>query len=177
LDTRSFENGGLTINRVFYPDVPLLYDIRYDQVITFHPLFSQKLLIKPSKVDGFMLSGGKEFLQLSGNEDYLYHKNGFYELIATGDFRLISKHYKVERRARELGDYVGYYDEYEDFFLHQLGAFYPVKKKKDAIRLLGIEKKAIRENLTRKGIYYNKDRRKYLVALLQLANSTTADRQ
>ena len=177
LDTRSFENGGLTINRVFYPDVPLLYDIRYDQVITFHPLFSQKLLIKPSKIDGFVLSDGKEFVQLSGNEGYLYDKNGFYEVIASGDFRLLSKHYKVDRRARELGDYIGYYDEYEDFFLYKAGAFYPIKKKKDAIKVLGVEKKAIRENLTRQRIYYNKDRRKYLTALLQLAYSPRTDQR
>jgi len=98
-------------------------------------------------------------------------------VIASEDFRLLSKHYKIDKRARELGDYIGYYDEYEDFFLYKAGAFYPVKKKKDAIKVLGVEKKAIRENLTRQRIYYNKDRRKYLTALLQLANSPTTDQQ
>ncbi|NVJ87644.1 MAG: hypothetical protein HWE15_15180 [Algoriphagus sp.] len=170
--TRSFEKGGLTINRVFYPDVPLLYDIRYDQVITFHPLFSQKLLINPAKIDGFVLEDGSEFRQLSGNEDYLYDKNGFYEIIASGSMELVSKHYKVDKPARELGDYVGYYIEYEDFFLVKGDQFFPVKRKKDAIKLLQVEKKGIRENLTRNRIYFNQNRRNYLKALLQLATQS-----
>lgn len=175
LDTRSFEDGGLTINQVFYPEVPLLYDIRYDQVITFHPLFSQKLLINPEKVDGFVLKGDKQFQQISGNESYIHHKNGFYEVIASGPFQLISKHYKVEKGARELGDYVGYYLEYEDFFLLRDESFYPIRKKKDAIKLLQIEKKSVRENLIRKGIYYNQNPRGFLKALLDLSKSNLHD--
>lgn len=175
LETRSFENGGLTINRIFYPEVPLLYDIRFDQVITFHPIFSQKLLINPAKVDGFVLANGNEFKKLKGNEDYLYDKNGFYEIIADGPFALVSKHYKVDKPARELGEYVGYYLEYEDFFLVKDDQFFPIRNKKDAIKRLQIEKKAIRENLTKKGIYFNQNRRKYLIALLELAPNFPSD--
>ena len=172
LDTRSFENGGLTINRVFYPDVPLLYDIRYDQLVTFHPVFSQKLLINPDKIDAFVLADGKKFIQIKGNEKYFYDRNGFYELIESGPFRLVSKHYKEEKPAREVGEFIAYYVEYEDFFLEKDGEFFPVRKKKDAIKLLQVEKKAVRENLIRKGIYYNHDPRRFLISLVKLSNSS-----
>ncbi|WP_297336824.1 hypothetical protein [Algoriphagus sp.] len=170
LETRSFQNGGLTINRVFYPDVPLLYDIRFDQLVTFHPLFSQKLLINPDKIDAFVLADGREFIQLKGNERYFYNRNGFYELIETGSFRLLSKHYKEEKPAREVGEFVAYYVEYEDFFLEKEGVFFPIRKKKDAIKLLQIEKKEVRENLIRKGIYFNQNRKLFLKELVNLSS-------
>lgn len=172
LDTRAFQNGGLTINRVFYPDVPLLYDIRYDQLVTFHPIFSQKLLINPDKIDAFVLADGREFIQMKGNERYFYNRNGFYELIETGSYRLLSKHYKEEKPAREVGEFVAYYVEYEDFFLEKEGEFFPIRKKKDAIKLLQIEKKEVRENLIRKGIYFNQNRRIFLKELVNLSSSS-----
>ncbi|WP_143189520.1 hypothetical protein [Algoriphagus hitonicola] len=172
LETRSFQNGGLTINRVFYPDVPLLYDIRYDQLVTFHPLFTQKLLINPDKIDAFVLSDERQFIKVKGNERYFYNRNGFYELLESGSYRLISKHYKEEKPAREVGEFVAYYVEYEDFFLEKEGEFFPIRKKKDAIKLLQIEKKAVREKLIKKGIYFNQNPRKFLISLVKLYNSS-----
>ncbi|SDC76692.1 hypothetical protein SAMN04488104_1005117 [Algoriphagus faecimaris] len=178
LDSRTFTEGGLTINRVFYPNVPLLYDIRFDQVVTFHPLFSQKLLINPSKIDAFVLGEDREFIQLKGNEGYYYNRNSFYELIEEGDnYRLLSKHYKEEKPTREIGEYVGYYVEYEDFFLEKEGRFFPMKKKKDAIKLLQVEKKAVREHLIRQGVYFNQSPREFLAKLLQLASQSNSSHE
>ena len=74
--TRQFEVGSLRINGITYPEVPLIYDIYRDQLVTFHPIFNQKILIKPEKIDGFTLSKGQLFRYFSGNESFIHHGNG-----------------------------------------------------------------------------------------------------
>lgn len=64
--SRQFEEGILRINGITYPQVPLIYDTYHDQLITFHPIFNQKILIKPEKIDGFTLSEGQLFRFLQG---------------------------------------------------------------------------------------------------------------
>lgn len=168
LKGRSFEYGGLTINQVYYPDIPLLYDIRYDQVITVHPIYMQKLLINPAKINSFRLGDGSNFEQLTGNESYAHHKNGFYEIVEEGSVTLLAKHYKIPKPTRELGDYVAKYEEFEDFFIWDGSQFFSIKTKKSAIKTLELSKKLVRENLTRKGIYYGSNKRRYLKMLIQI---------
>ncbi|WP_268034240.1 hypothetical protein [Algoriphagus sp. PAP.12] len=172
---KSFELGTLTINQIYYPEVLLLYDIRFDQLITLHPVFSQNLLIKPGKINGFSLSNGSSFKQLKGNESYLRNQNGFYEVIEEGKMNLISKHFKTVVRSKELGDYFASYEEFEDFFFYDGSEFFPVTSKKKAIQLLGVSKKAVRENIIKKGVYFNREKRKFLKSLVLLANTTDSN--
>ncbi|SHO64024.1 hypothetical protein [Algoriphagus zhangzhouensis] len=172
---KSFELGTLTINQIYYPEVLLLYDIRYDQLITLHPIFSQNLLIKPEKINGFSLSNLSSFQRLIGNESYLYNQNGFYEIIEEGKMNLISKHYKTVVRSKELGDYFASYEEFEDFFFYDGSEFFPVTSKKKAIQLLDVPKKSVRENIIKRGIYFNRDKREFLKSLVLLSNTTSSN--
>lgn len=172
---KSFELGTLTINQIFYPEVLLLYDIRYDQLITLHPIFSQNLLIKPEKINGFSLSNQSSFVQLKGNETYLHNGNGFYEVIEEGKMNLISKHYKTVVRSKELGDYFASYEEFEDFFFHDGKSFFSISSKKKAIELLGVSKKSVRENIIKRGIYFNRNKREFLQSLVLLSNQTNSN--
>ena len=44
--SKQFEEGTLRINGITYPQVPLIYDTYRDQLVTFHPIFNQKILIE-----------------------------------------------------------------------------------------------------------------------------------
>lgn len=172
---KSFELGTLTINQIYYPEVLLLYDIRYDQLITLHPIFSQNLLIKPEKINGFSLSNLSSFQRLIGNESYLYNQNGFYEIIEEGKMNLISKHYKTVVRSKELGDYFASYEEFEDFFFYDGKSFFAISSKKKAIELLDVSKKSVRENIIKRGIYFNRNKREFLQSLVLLSNQTSSN--
>lgn len=172
---KSFELGTLIINQIYYPEVFLLYDIRYDQLITLHPVFSQNLLIKPEKINGFSLSNQSSFRRLKGNESYLHHQNGFYEVIEEGKMNLVSKHYKTVVRSKELGDYFASYEEFEDFFLYDGNSFFSISSKKKAIELLGLSKKSVRENIIKRGIYFNRNKREFLQSLVLLSNQTNSN--
>ncbi|WP_111670680.1 hypothetical protein [Algoriphagus litoralis] len=164
--SRQFENGMLTINGIVYPEVPLLYDSYLDQVVTFHPIFNQKILIKPEKIDGFVLSNGSSFRFISGNEQYLRNENGIYEVLGEGGFLAVAKRYKTTKELRELSQYDAVFLEKSDFFLVQSGVFYPVSKGKQAIEVLGLDPKTAKRQLRSAGLNFKQSPEKYLQFLV-----------
>ncbi len=163
---RQFENGSLTINGIVYPDVPLLYDSYLDQVVTFHPIFNQKILIKPEKIDAFMLSNASKFRFISGNSTYTHHQNGIYEVLGEGDFTALAKRYKTTKALREMSQYDAVFVEKSDFFFWREGIFYPVGKQKQAIETLGLNQKETKKLLRASGLNFKQNPEKVLEFLV-----------
>ncbi len=169
--TRQFEAGTLRINGISYPQVPLLYDIYRDQLVTFHPIFNQKILIKPEKIDGFEWGDGKLFRFFPGNESFLHHGNGIYQVLGQGKAIALVKRYKTTRSLREIARYNLEYVEKKDYFLWKDGAFFPIKKSSQAILALQLNVKALKKELKGKGLKFNKDPEAYLNYLVAYPES------
>jgi hypothetical protein len=166
--SRQFEKGTLTINGITYPEVPLLYDIFRDQVVTFHPVFNQKILIKPEKIDGFGLGNGDKFRHFLGNENYFKNANGIYEVLGEGKFSALAKKYKTTKPLREMSKYDEVYLVKADYFIWKNGVFYSVKKGNQVFEILGIEKKAAKKDLRNRNLNFNQDPEQYLKYMVQL---------
>ncbi len=160
--SRQFEKGTLTINGITYPEVPLLYDQFRDQVITFHPVFNQKILIKPEKIDGFDLANGDRFRYFSGNEGYLRAGNGIYEVVGEGDYTALAKRYKSTKAKRELSQYDAIYVEKTDYFLWKKEVFYSITRESQLLGVLGLEKKEVKKELKTLGLNFKREPETYL---------------
>lgn len=160
--SRQFENGTLSINDIVYPEVPLLYDSYLDQVVTFHPIFNQKILIKPEKIDGFTLSNGSSFRFIPGNSAYLRNQNGIYEILAEGEFTALAKRYKSTKEKRELSQYDATFVEKSDFFVWKNEVFYPISKGKQALEIIGLEVKQTKKELRAEGLNFKQGPEKFL---------------
>lgn len=152
--SRQFERGTLRINGITYPEVPLVYDCYRDQLVTFHPIFNQKILIKPEKIDGFTLSNGQLFRHFAGNESYFRHGNGIYQVIGEGKAIALAKRYKTTKALREMSRYNEEYLDKVEFFIFKDGAFRVVKKASDAYLALGLEPKVFKKELKAKGLQF-----------------------
>jgi hypothetical protein len=160
--SRQFEKGTLKINGISYPGVPLLYDCYLDQLVTFHPVFNQKILIKPEKIDGFALSNGAMFRFLKGNSDYLRNSNGIYQILGEGDFTALAKRYKTTKPTRELSQFDEIFVEKSDFFLWSEGVFYPVSKGNQAIEILNLRPKETKKQLRSNNLNFRQNPENYL---------------
>lgn len=160
--SRQFEKGTLSINGISYPEVPLLYDCYRDQLVTFHPVFNQKILVKPEKIDGFALSNGARFRFLRGNSTYLRHHNGIYQIVGEGDFTALAKRYKTTKQTRELSQFDELFVEKSDFFLWKEGDFYQVSKGNQAIELLGLNPKETKKQLRENGLNFKQNPENFL---------------
>lgn len=164
--SRQFEGGTLAINGIVYPDVPLLYDSYLDQVVTFHPIFNQKILIKPEKIDGFVLSNGSSFRFISGNEKYLHNQNGIYEVLGEGRFTALAKRYKSTKALREMSQYDEVFIEKSEYFLLDDGAFYQVTKGNQAIEILGLNSKETKKQMRAAGLNFKQSPERFLQFLV-----------
>ncbi len=155
--SRQFEKGTLRINGITYPDVPLLYDCYLDQLVTFHPIFNQKILIKPEKIDGFVLSNGAGFRYFANNPSYLRDHNGIYEVLGEGDFTALAKRYKTTKPVREMSQFDELFVEKSDYFLWKAGFFYPISKGKQAIDLLGFNPKEVKDEIRAQNLNFKQN--------------------
>ncbi len=168
--SRQFENGNLRINGVTYSDVPLMYDEFRDQVLTFHPIHKQKLLINPEKVESFRLANGEEFSFIKGNENYYYNGNGLYQVLNKKSTLVLVKHYKTTKAKQEVGRYTDMFIEKEARFLWKGGEFYSISKAYQVAPILGLEKKVLKKNMKAMGLRFNADPEKYLVEAVDFAD-------
>ena len=164
--SRQFEEGVLRINGITYPQVPLIYDTYHDQLITFHPIFNQKILIKPEKIDGFTLSEGQLFRFFAGNESFLHHGNGIYQVLGQGNAIALAKRYKITKESRDQARFDSEYVEKTAFFVLQKGSFSSIKNAAQAIASLGLDAKVLKKELKEKGLQFKKSPEAYLQFLV-----------
>ncbi|HSF53007.1 MAG TPA: hypothetical protein VLA71_04615 [Algoriphagus sp.] len=172
-DSRFFQNGRIQINGISYSKVPLLYDTWLDDVITFHPIYNQKILIKAEKVDEFTLADNSIFRKFIGNSDYGKHNHGFYQVISDGEIKLLKKNYSNVESVKESGLITREYRSEKDYFFWFDGKFQKVNKKKEGIAALGLSKKAVAE-LNSKVVFQKSDPQAYLLELLDLKKNDPA---
>ncbi|TXE05723.1 hypothetical protein [Algoriphagus aquimarinus] len=168
---RKFGMGSLSINKITYTEVPLLYDENADAVITFHPIHRQKILIKPEKIEEVQLEDGSVFRRLEGNDSYGRHKNGFYRVLQDGEIKVLMKYYKYIDPTKEVGKFTHSFVESTDYFYWHAGDFVLVRKKKQAIKSLGLSKREVNKHMRDKSIYFSTDKEKYIVELARLKDS------
>jgi len=164
--SRQFEEGVLRINGITYPQVPLIYDTYHDQLITFHPIFNQKILIKPEKIDGFTLSEGQLFRFFAGNESFLHHGNGIYQVLGQGNAIALAKRYKITKESRDQARFDSEYVEKTAYFVWQEGRFSSIKNAAQAIASLGLDAKVLKKELKEKGLQFKKSPEAYLQFLV-----------
>jgi len=170
---KKFEIGNITINGLSYEEIPILYDIHTDLVITFHPVHRQKIIIQTEKINSFTIFDPKEvkFIKIENNFEYSNHNNGFYELVIDGNSQLFCKHFKTISSKKEIGKYSKIFIEESDYLLKKENEILLVKKRGQIFEFLGLEKKSIQKEIKRKGIYFKSDPRAYLSIVTEFYNT------
>lgn len=168
---RKFGEGSLSINKISYTEVPLLYDVNADVVITFHPIYNQKILIKPEKIEEFQLNDGSLFRKLVGNESYGLDKNGFYRVLNDGEIKVLIKNSKYIDPTKSVGKFTHAFLEKADYFYWYNDEFVLIRKKKQAIKSLGLSKKDVKKYLKGKSIYFSTEKERYIQELAALRES------
>lgn len=168
---RTFGEGSLSINKISYTEVPLLYDENADVVITFHPIYNQKILINPEKIESFQLKDGSLFKKFLGNYTYARNKNGFYRILSDGEVKVLIKYFKYVEPTKTVGKYTHSFVEKADYFYWYKDEFVLIRKKKQAIKSLGLSNKEVKKFLQGKSLYFSVDKEKYILELASLRQS------
>lgn len=135
-----WEFGSVTYNGQYYENVPLLYDVLKDQIITESYNGSEMVLTK-EKVSRFNL-----------NDDIfitVHHpslpKAGFYQLLYDGPSRALAKRQKGRREKISDRSIEVFFDTRDRFFIYKNGLYFQVRNKSGVLRVFGNKKTELKE--------------------------------
>jgi hypothetical protein len=163
LDTASFKTGWLVYDGYLYKNVPLLYDINADQLITKEYQSGLKIQLIKNRIASFNLLG-HHFINLTpnaSNPNSLY--NGFYDVLYNGRIQVLAKREKSLQMVN-TSNHESYFSASLDYFIYKNNAYYPVKSQGSFISVLKDKKSDLQHYIRTNRLKFNKQGREGAMA-------------
>lgn len=138
-----------------YENVPVMYDLSTDQVITEHNRGNPIKLI-PDKVDGFVISD-HTFQRLRNNGTNKIAE-GFYERLYDGTTKVYAKHQKVYREDITAREVIPRFEESTRYYIFKNGTLTQVKKKGSVLDTFEDHKQEVKSFMKKNRIRFNDNR-------------------
>jgi hypothetical protein len=165
LETDVVEEGSITYNNITYTNVPLLYDIYKNEIITEHLTNAQKIKLHSERIQSFSLLG-HTFVRLQSdtlsNADI---SSGFYDRLYTGSVNVYARRSKIVQQATR-----GVSKEFlskNSYFISKDHVLYPVKKQSAVLKVFHDQKKALQNFLKENKINFGQDPEYALIRLAE----------
>jgi hypothetical protein len=158
------KTGTISYHGIRYRDVPILYDLVYDQVVIFDYYHIFKIILTGQLIDRFTI-GDHSFIRLTDSISPGMPKVGFYEELYAGRITLLKKETKQIQEDLNNGDHAQRFIEGTDssYFLRMGNIYYPVNHNKSLLATLKDKKKELRHFIRSNNLSMRKDRENTLI--------------
>jgi hypothetical protein len=147
-----------------YENVPVMYDLSTDQVITEHNRGNPIKLI-PDKVDGFVVDD-HTFQRLRNNGTNKVSE-GFYERLYDGATKVYAKHQKVYREDITAREVVPRFEESSRYFILKDGVLIQVKTKGTVLDTFEDRKQNVKNFIKKNRIRFKDSRAQSIVRVAE----------
>lgn len=159
--------GSVFYDGSWYDQVPLFYDVVYDELILSHGAhnnITQKLI--KERVQRFTLLD-HTFVHFKEEEvKGSLLSAGYYDILYVGNIKFIAKRVKIIEERIEGRELKGEFKMNDKLYLAKENKFYPVKSKRSVYRVLGDKKKELQGFMRAGKLKYRLNRE---AAIIQLA--------
>ena len=147
-ETDDWVFGSVEYDGEIFKNIPLLYDIRSDKVITEHYLNGNEMELIPEKLSGFTMA--KHSFKKIKNEEVSNSlpQTGYYEILYDGVTRAIVLQKKTSLKTISSNEVQILYEKRIKYYILKNGKFFQVRSKGSLLKLLSDEKKALKQFLT-----------------------------
>jgi hypothetical protein len=142
--------GNVIFDSQPYENVPLLYDITSDKLITENYYNAAEIVLIPEKLNQFT-TGNHTFVKL---DDKTLPKAGFYELLYKGASLVVARHQKIIREKIVLQSIEFDFIPKSRYFIFKNGVYFPVKGKAAALKIFEDEKPALKQFINKSKIRF-----------------------
>jgi hypothetical protein len=150
-------SGELCYDGVVYHDVPLMYDITKDLVITNRFNMDYRFVLVSEKISYFKVLD-HHFVRLSTDSlSKTKMANGFYDLLYDGRIQVYAKRQKKREENSRDFDLIVRVVEHDSYFISKGRDFYPVHTKKELFAIFRDRKSDIRRYLRKSSIKFSRD--------------------
>ena len=163
-------NGSVAYWGELYENIPLLFDLAVDQIITEHDR-GNPIKLLAEKVQGFVI-WDHTFVRL-----YPDDKNkisaGFYDQLYNGKSKVYAKYSKTYREELESTRVIPQFDESVRYYLVKDGVFTVVKSKGSVLKVLSDHKSEVKNFIRKNRIAFKGNRDEALVRVTQFYDTLT----
>lgn len=171
---KTFEKGSVLYDGTWFYDVPMLYDLDMDEVVTIHPGSGTSQRLVKQKVDFFKVNG-HTFINLK--EDSITDnalQSGFYDLLHNGQTKLLARHEKQLQERTSTNGLEGYYNDINKFYIKKDGVYYQVNNKSSVLKVLNDKKKELKEFSRSTKIKFRNNRDTAILKMVQHYDSLSS---
>ena len=155
-------DGTVVYEDELYENIPLLYDISNDEIITDHRYNVNKIQLIGSKVKSFTLQKHR-FVNL--NEENI--PAGFYEILYDGQTKVYAQWRKVLQETITAQTIERRFDDKTLYFIRKDGKMISVKSKKSVLDVFADKKSELRKFLHANPTPFKADRAKNISQMAQ----------
>lgn len=162
----SFSIGSVDYNGDRYDNVPLLYDIINDVLITKSWNAYMKVQLISERVKSFSM-GSHHFIHLFPDTATRAPSSGFYEVLYDGGMRLLKKPVKSMQQTTSNNDLLNVALSKNYYYLLQEGRYYEVKNKSSIYTRFGKYKNEVQHYFRSLHLSFRKNREKALTEMVR----------
>ncbi len=151
-----FQQGSLYYDGTFYEDIPLIYDISRDQLVSKNFSKTNDVILLSEKLRFFTL-GSSKFVKIDADSSNTSLESGFYESLYQGLYTVLSKHKKVILHSMKGDENITRFKQYDYYYLEKDGKYHSIDSESDLLSLLKDQRAEMRKFLNRKEINFKKD--------------------
>lgn len=143
-----------------YNSVSLFYDIHRNQLVILNADSVSPIVMNNEYVDSFYLYG-HTFISLQKNSNENLYNTGFYDRLYNGHIQLLARRTKTLDQTIQDSRVVGVFSQKDRFYVHKEGLYYLVTKKKDVFKLFADKKSALKKQMHRAHIKFQRQNFEY----------------
>jgi hypothetical protein len=156
--------GSVYYDGYLYENVPLLYDLASDQLLTETYYSSSVMKLTKNKVRSFTLPDQRLFV----NQPDTSLSPGYYEVLYNGKTKAYARHIKILQETLTAQEIIHEFDEKTRYYICMNNQCHAVKSKGALVKLFGDQKReAVQYVKQGRKLQYRKNRREYITRLAE----------
>lgn len=163
-DSIQFAQGVVNYDGFRFENVPLLYDISRDLVITKTSDLFTAFVLYTNKINDFYI-GAHHFVKLEASADKNVPKPGFYELAYDGKVKVLVK--RTSSIQQKLGNVVQkYFLRKTAYYLIKDGKYHEISSQSSFMSLFNAEKSLFRKKLKENDLRFSQNPEESIILLV-----------
>lgn len=172
LNEKQFQESSLEYEDFHFDRQLIKYDIFMDELVISHQKFQNGIILNSDLISHVELADGTIIVKKYLNPTYKHHRNGFYKLVYSGEYELLSKNRKELQRFSSPSEYYKFFSTYVDYFVLKDEEWILVENPKQLINVLDVDNKEFKKHVRALNLKFKRDKDKYLIELLKFSAIT-----
>jgi hypothetical protein len=161
-DSEDWVDGSVTFEGERYDNIPLLFDISADKLVTENFYNAEEMVLDNEKINAFTI-GSHPFIKIENESGPV--KKGFYEVLYKGPSEVIVRHRKETQERIESSAIEIDFEVKDHYFIVKDGNYFPANNKRAVLKIFADEKHALRQFISKNKIRLRQNQTKALPAI------------